>query len=152
METKDYRWLERYMAENGIKGEIIKAPDVPTVEKAAKRLNCSKKQIFKSIVFISEKGEGVIGIVDGESRVDKDKLESIYGGKLRIADRDEVLRLTGFSAGGVAAFGTGCMVLVDKNVMNQSVIYGGGGDENHLLKIDPKELLKEAKIVDIRKD
>ncbi len=149
---KDHKWLERYLNENEINGEIIEVPEVQTVERAARRLNCSKKQIFKSIVFISDKGEGVIGIVDGESRVDKEKLESIYGRKLKIANKDEVLSLTGFSIGGVAAFGNGCMVFVDKSVMDQDIVYGGGGDENHLLKISPKELLKEAKIADIIKN
>ncbi len=148
---KDYRWLKRYLEENGIEGEIIRVPEVQTVEKAAKRLNCSKKQIFKSIVFISDSGEGVLGIVDGESKVDKKKLERIYGRELRIADKEEVFSLTGFSVGGVAAFGSGCMVFVDKDVMDQDVVYGGGGDDNHLLKISPRELLKEAKIAEIRK-
>ncbi len=148
---KNHKWLKKYLEENEIKGEIIEAPEVQTVEKAAKRLNCSKKQIFKSIVFISDEGEGVIGIVDGESKVDKEKLESIYGRKLRIANKDEVLSLTGFSIGGVAAFGSGCMVFVDKSVVDQDVVYGGGGDENHLLRISSRELLKEAKIAEIRK-
>ncbi|MBO8182017.1 MAG: aminoacyl-tRNA deacylase [Archaeoglobus sp.] len=148
---KDHKWLEMYMEEKGIKGEIILAPEVQTVEKAAKRLNCSKSQIFKSVVFITEDGKGIVGIVDGESRVSKSKLEKICGKKLKIAGREEVLRLTGFPAGGVSPFGTGCMVFVDSKVMNQEIVYGGGGDEDHLVKIHPKELLKVARVVDISK-
>jgi prolyl-tRNA editing enzyme YbaK/EbsC (Cys-tRNA(Pro) deacylase) len=146
---KDHRWLEGYLKDRGIEGEMIVTKEVQTVDKAAKRLNCEKKQIFKSIVFITEEGEGVIGIVDGESRVDKKKLEKICGKKLRIAAKDEVSDLTGFPAGGVAPFGTGCRVFVDRKVFQNEYVIGGGGDENHLLKIRPEELLKEAEMVDI---
>ena len=146
---KDHKWLESYIRREGIEGEMIPVFDVQTVEKAAKRLNCSKKQIFKSIVFVCEDGTGVVGIVDGESRVDKSKLESICGKKLRVAKREEVLKLTGFSVGGVSPFGTGCLVFVDRGVMDEEIVYGGGGDENHLIKIKSRELLKVAKVVDI---
>ena len=124
---KDHSWLESYMKREGIEGEIIEVSDVQTVEKAAKRLNCSKRQIFKSVVFVGEDRTGVIGIVDGESMVDRSKLEDICGKKLRVAGREEVLRLTGFTAGGVSPFGTGCMVFADRNVMNQEIVYGGRG-------------------------
>jgi len=148
-QRKDHTWLESYLKREGIEGEIGTISDVQTVEKAAKRLNCRKKQIFKSIVFVAEDGSGVVGVVDGESRVDKSKLENIVGKKLRVADRKEVFKLTGFTAGGVSPFGTGCMVFVDRGVMDEKIVYGGGGDENHLLRIDSKELLKVAKIADL---
>lgn len=149
---RDHEWLRAYMRRTGIEGEIISAPEVQTVEKAAKRLGCGKKQIFKSVVFVDENGNGVIGIVDGESKVDKSKLEGLCGRRLRVAGRDEVSKLTGFSAGGVAPFGTGCEIFVDRSVIGQEIVFGGGGDENHLLKLKPSELLKEAKIADIAKN
>jgi prolyl-tRNA editing enzyme YbaK/EbsC (Cys-tRNA(Pro) deacylase) len=145
-DEKDSAWLEEYIKKRGISGRIIHTPDVPTVEKASERVGCSKKQIFKSIVFVSESGKGIIGVVDGESRVDREKLERICGEKLRFSTKEEVKSLTGYSAGGVSPFGSGCEVFIDEKLMDNDVVYGGGGDESHLIEIPPEELLKEGKL------
>jgi|Deesub1362B_J571_1020462.scaffolds.fasta_scaffold00068_20 prolyl-tRNA editing enzyme YbaK/EbsC (Cys-tRNA(Pro) deacylase) len=147
---KDSKWLERYLHSTGVKGTVLHTPDVPTVEKAMERVGCEKRQIFKSVVFISETGKGYIAVVDGDSKVDKSKLEKLVGEKLRIASKDEVKRLTGYDVGGVSPFGVSCEVFVDERVFENELVYGGG-DSSHLIEISPEELLKVGNRAKIRK-
>ena len=139
---KDSKWLERFIRANGINARLIKTGKASTVNEAARELKCRKDQIIKSIVLISEKGDAVVAIVDGISRVDTEKIGKIIKEKVRIAERDEVERLTGFPAGGVPPVGHGCQTLIDSGVFRNNVVYGGGGDEYHLIEISPDEIAR----------
>jgi len=81
-------------------------------------------------------------VVDGSTKVDKEKIKKIIGKKIRIAGREEVRKLTGFLAGGVPPIGHGCLTIIDFRVMEKDVVYGGGGDEYHLIEIKPEEIIR----------
>ena len=144
--------LAAYLKNKGIKASIIEVGKASTVEEATRELGCSKREIIKSIVLVAENGEPVIGIVDGASSVDLKRVEKLVGKKVRIASREEVFSLTGFPAGGVPPIGHGCKAYIDERVLRNEKVYGGGGDEKHLLAISPREIVKNgAKITRIRK-
>ena len=70
-------------------GEIINVgKPVKTVEQAVKATDSKPKQIIKSLLFIPEE-EPVLVTVDGESKVDLNKLAKIFG-KVRLATPEEV--------------------------------------------------------------
>ncbi len=139
---KGSEWLVRFIHANGINARLIKTGKVSTVKEAAEEIGCKKDQIIKSIVFISKKGNAVVAIVDGVSRVDTAKVEKTLREKVRIAERNEVEKLTGFPAGGVPPIGHGCLTLIDLRVFKNSTVYGGGGDEYHLIEISPDEIVR----------
>jgi prolyl-tRNA editing enzyme YbaK/EbsC (Cys-tRNA(Pro) deacylase) len=147
---KGSEWLRNYVRERGIKAEVIEVGRASTVAEAAKALGCSKREIIKSIVLVAG-NEAVIAIVDGTSSVDLKRVEELIGKAVRIAEREEVRRLTGFQAGGVPPVGHGCKAFVDERVLRSERVYGGGGDERHLLLISPAEIAREAVVARIRK-
>ena len=140
---KDVEWLKNYMEEKGIDAKIIEVEKASTVKEAAEELGCSKRQIIKSIVLVAE-DEPIIAIVDGTSSVDLKKVEKLVGKNVRIAGREEVPHLTGFPAGGVPPIGHNCKVILDERVLKNEKVYGGGGDEKHLLLIPPTEITKDG--------
>ncbi|AEA46567.1 aminoacyl-tRNA deacylase [Archaeoglobus veneficus] len=148
---KGVEWLRRYIKEECIDAEIIEVGKASTVNEAAKELSCSKREIIKSVVLVAE-GEAVVAIVDGSSSVDLKRVEKLIGKNVRIARREEVLQLTGFPAGGVPPVGHDCRVFIDERVLKNERVYGGGGDERHLLSISPSEIVRVgAAVVRIRK-
>ncbi len=143
---KGVEWLRNYIMEEGIDAKIIEVGKASTVKEAAEELECSKRQIVKSIVLVAE-NEAVIAIVDGTSSVDLKRVEKLVGKDVRVAGREEVLNLTGFPAGGVPPVGHNCKVILDERVLKNERVYGGGGDENHLLLISPSEIVRDGVIV-----
>ena len=121
-------------------GEILKAT------------GSDPKQIVKSLLFISEEGP-VLVIVDGESRVDINKLAKIFG-KIRLATPEEVRRITGFEVGSVPPVGINVRTLVDRRVLENRFVVGGGGRTDMLSRLDPRKIVEyqNAEVVDIRRD
>jgi|Deesub1362A_J573_1020465.scaffolds.fasta_scaffold00328_17 prolyl-tRNA editing enzyme YbaK/EbsC (Cys-tRNA(Pro) deacylase) len=142
---KNADWLQEYIFVNKFNAKIVEVRRASTVKEAASELGCDRRQIIKSIVLTTE-DKAVIAIVDGTSSVDLKKVEEIVGNKVRIADREEVSRLTEFPAGGVPPIGHTCTVLLDERVLQSEYVYGGGGDETHLLLISPSEILRDGAI------
>ena len=127
-----------------------------------------------SSLFRSPKGEPVIlhvrGTVSGQDnvclpvvqdriacgtgRVDRARLAAVSGaGRLRVADALDVIRVTGFPAGGVAplALPHQLPVIVDSAVMELPVAWGGAGREELLLRVDPTDIvrLNDATVAEI---
>jgi prolyl-tRNA editing enzyme YbaK/EbsC (Cys-tRNA(Pro) deacylase) len=138
--------LKNYIGEKGIDAKIIEVKKASTVNEAAEELGCSKREIIKSVVLTAE-DEAVIAIVDGTSSVDLKRVEKLIGKKVRIARREEVLHLTGFPAGGVPPVGHDCRAFIDERVIKNERVYGGGGDEKHLLLLSPTEIVNNGAIV-----
>jgi len=133
-------------------GEIINVgKPVKTVEQAVKATGSNPKQIIKSLLFISEK-EPVLVIVDGESKVDLNKLAKIIGGKVRLATPEEVKQITGFEVGAVPPVGVEVKTIVDPKVLEYKFVIGGGGRINRLSKLNPEKIVEHQRaiIVDVR--
>ncbi len=143
---KDVEWLEKYIREKNIDAKIIEVRRASTVKEAAEEVGCSKRQIIKSIVLAAE-DDAMIAIVDGTSSVDLKRVEKLVGKKVKVADREEVLHLTDFPAGGVPPVGHNCKVILDERVLKNERVYGGGGDEKHLLLISPSEIVGDGAVV-----
>lgn len=143
---KGVEWLENYIRENNIDAKIIEVKKASTVKEAAEELGCGKRQIIKSIVLVAG-DEAVVTVVDGTSSVDLKRVEKVVGKEVRIAEREEVLDLTGFPAGGVPPVGHNCKVILDERVLENDCVYGGGGDERHLLLIPSSQIARDGAIV-----
>jgi len=144
-----------YIKENNIKAEQVffEDGDFKTAEKARLRTNAL---IVKTIVFIDlnkklEYGNGVISIIPGELRVNKDKLRKISNSKVKIASAEEVLILTGYPAGGVPPFSFKGRFYIDSILKDKNEVYAGGGSTRTLVKTTIKEILNDnkAEIVNI---
>jgi Cys-tRNA(Pro) deacylase len=147
--------LVAYLAEHGVDCEIV-APGVPmpTVPAAAAAIGVEVSQILKTLLFDDRNGGFVVAIACGTGRVDRARLAAVSGAaKLRVADAPDVLRVTGYPAGGVAplALPPHLPVIVDAAVMEQPVAWGGAGREELLLRVAPADIvrLNNATVADI---
>ena len=132
-------------------GEIINAgKPVKTVEQAVKATDSNPKQIIKSLLFISEE-EPVLVIVDGESKADLNKLAKIFG-KVRLATPEEVKQITGFEVGALPPVGIKVKTIVDRKVLENEFVIGGGGRIDRLSKLNPGKIVEyqNAIIVDVK--
>lgn len=133
-------------------GEMINVgKPVKTVRQAVKATGSKPKQIIKSLLFISEKEGPVLVIVDGESKVDPNKLMKIFG-KIRLATPEEVKQITGFEVGAVPPVGVKVRTIVDPKVLENKFVIGGGGRIDRLLKLSPEKIVEyqKARVVDVK--
>ena len=116
----------------------------PTVEAAAAALKVSTAQIVKSLIFLVD-GAPHLVISNGTGRVDARALAAALGaGKARLARPEEASALTGYAVGGMPPFGhrQRLPVLVEARVLEQSVVYAGGGSDGAMLRVSPQELVR----------
>ncbi len=156
--------LEDFLQAHAIAGELLRlAEHTPTVEDAARVLGTTVDGIAKSVLFVQDvPGEpaerAVLVIANGLNRVDYRRVADCLGlsrRRLKLADAETVLALTGQPVGGVAPFGhpRPLRTLIDRRVLEQPQVYAGGGALDALLRIAPSEIVRVtgAETVDVLK-
>jgi prolyl-tRNA editing enzyme YbaK/EbsC (Cys-tRNA(Pro) deacylase) len=133
--------------------EIINHPmSGKTTLDAKKALSVPSKNILKSLLFKSKKGNYLGVILRGDKKANVKKIETYfyekYGDnrfkKLRMANNNEVNSLLGYDIGGVppTAFFNICEVICDDSLLNVNFVIGAGGTQYSGLKINPLDLKK----------
>jgi prolyl-tRNA editing enzyme YbaK/EbsC (Cys-tRNA(Pro) deacylase) len=148
--------LKAFMRQHGLQGEILSLDvPTPTVETAARAVGTQPEQIVKSILFLVE-GQPVLAVTCGDHYVDRRAIASLYGvgrKRVRLASPEEVLRLAGYAVGSMPPFGHLQLIptLIDPHVLENSTVYAGGGAENALVRLIPRQILEVtgARIVDL---
>jgi len=116
----------------------------PTASAAAKAAGCKLSEIVKSLVLVCD-GKGVVALVPGDRRLDVEKVRrGVDAATARLAEGDEVERLTGFTAGSVAPFPLAGVdrIVVERRLLAHPVVWTGGGSHNHLVRVEPAELVR----------
>ncbi len=134
-----------FIALHRLDAEIVATPaGVPTVESAAAALGVEVDQIIKTLVFIAAENQLVIAIASGIGRVDRKKLATAAGlASVKFAAPELVLASTGYPAGGVAPIGLpeGVPVIIDDRVLSCDEVYGGAGNDLHMMRIRTDDLV-----------
>ena len=151
--------LARWIAENEVAAEVICLPvETPTVQAAAAAVNAPPEAIIKSLIFLAD-GRPHLVIANGPNRVERGKLSAhwrVSKKRIKMASPEKVLELTGYPVGTVPPFGhrTPLPALMDPAVMEQDVVYAGGGGREALLRLRPQELLRvlEPELVSVLSD
>ena len=155
--------LQRYIDERAIVARLIhEMGHTPTVPAAAAALGVDPEQIIKTLLFLLQPqdeaagGNGsdnaVVVISHGERRVQAKLLAAHLGvskRRVKLAPAETVLALLGYPAGGVPPLGHRCAlpVLLDASVAEaasrfEGVVYGGGGDDRTMMRIELAELVR----------
>src|SRR3989338_5539264 len=113
---KDFRDLKKFLDESRIKAEIIDVPNTRTARLASVALGLGRNIVAKSVVFAA-KNKAVIAVILGSDRVDFQKLRQAAGETCNTASPEEVLRYTGYKAGGVPPVSSDADTYIDKKVM-----------------------------------
>lgn len=148
--------LKQYLLRHDIPAEIVVlSVETPTVAAAAAAVGVEPAQIVKSVLFLAD-GRPLLVVTNGLTRIQRKRLAdavSLSRRKIKIADGDDVARLTGYPVGAVPPFGhpQPLPTLLDAGVLEQDVVYGGGGTSNALLRLSPDVLRRAsgAQVVDI---
>lgn len=153
--------LAQYIEKRGIDAEILfLAEETPTVETAAEAVGVSPDQIVKSVLFmVKEDGDNLrplLVITNGLARIGYKKVADYLGisrRRLRMARPSEVEAITGYPVGTVPPFGhkNSLPTLLDRDVLRQEEIYGGGGAISALMRLRTAELQRvlTATVVDV---
>ena len=150
--------LAAYLRQHGAEAEILyPGKSTATVVEAAAALGVHPGQIIKSLLFQGKDGATVLVIARGECRVDRRKLTEVTGLRQpRLAPPQVGLDLTGYPPGATPPVGhlTPLQVIVDRSVLQEPVVYGGGGGSDVMLRISPREILRltGATVADVTSD
>ncbi len=148
--------LQAFLEAKQIEAEIVyPGRPTPTVPAAAKALGVDESQIVKTVIFLVD-GRPFAVYACGGRRVDTHKLAqrlNVSRKKVRLADAEQVLALTGYAVGTVPPVGlkTPMPRFIDPAVLEHEVIYAGGGGINALLKMRSAELQRvtEAEVLSL---
>jgi len=148
--------VQKYMDARAVQGEIL-VLDVPTptVETAAQAVGALPQQIIKSILFLVS-GQPVLAITCGTETVYRRAIAALYGvgrKKVKLASPQEVLESAGYPVGAMPPFAhlQPLPTLIDRRVLQQPFVFGGGGADNTLLRLAPADLLRltAAQVLDL---
>jgi len=148
--------LQRFVDKQRLEAVILPLEEhTATVADAARVLGVRSEQIIKSLVFLVE-GEPLLLVNNGETKVDRRKLAarlSVGRKRIKFATPDQALSVTGYVVGSMPPFGhlQKLKTFVDPAVVDQAVVFGGGGDIDAMMRLDPQELLRVtgAEVLDI---
>ena len=149
--------VSSFLRDAGAEARIQEFPDgTPTAADAAAAVGCGLDQIVKSLVLMCGDAP-VVALVPGDRRGDPGKIARAVGGEsARIATATEVEASTGFTPGAVAPFPLPNVhsVLIERALLQHSVVWVGAGSSRHMLGIAPAELgrLARAKPLDVVAD
>ncbi len=121
---------------NGI--ELVKTPNVRSVDDLTKFLNITKDRIVKSIVFMGRNGY-IMALIRGDLEINTSKLKSYLKDQtLRLATAEEVLQKFGSNIGYIGPVGLkNVRMIVDLSVQNlQNYVVGGLKDEYHYINVN----------------
>lgn len=148
--------LQQFIAAHAIDADIVHLDEgTPTVASAAAALGVTPRQIIKSVLFLADDAP-VLVITNGLTRIHRKRLADTLGTsrrRVKIADAAQVQAITGYPVGAVPPFGhpQALPTLLDMGVLDETAVYGGGGELNALLYVTPGVLQRvtQAQIVDI---
>ena len=116
---------------------------VRTVSQASEVSGFPEEKIVKTIILKGRRNYAVI--IAGKKRVDLERLKGMDE-ELRLASPEEVMEITGFPPGAVPPIiGKGGIITVlDKDLLNEEYVVGGGGKENSLVKIKVSDIIEKT--------
>ena len=110
-----------------------------TAQQAADSIGTDLGSIVKSLCFLVD-GQAVLVLAAGDRTVDDRKLAGHYGvsrKKVRIADADTTIAVTGYAPGGVPPLGHAqpLPVLIDVSLGRFATVYAAGGSHRTIFPI-----------------
>ena len=122
---------------------------------AAQALGVEIGQIVKSVIFLAD-GKSVLILMSGDMNVDNKKLKKLLEvRKVRIADADTVLAVSGYPVGAVppVAHRQAMPTYIDDSLRRFTQIYPAAGTTKNMFVTTFEELLKitKAQIISVAK-
>ncbi|MFB6292275.1 MAG: aminoacyl-tRNA deacylase [Candidatus Nanohaloarchaea archaeon] len=131
------RVIER-VEETGAEAEFMVHAKAETVAESADNTGVDESEIVKTLVFIAD---GPVAVLcPGHTSVSEEKLESVTGASVRMANPDEVKEATGYSVGGVSPFDLDIPVYMEESILDRERVKPAAGSRVVGVTLDPSEL------------
>ena len=138
--------LQDFISAHNVQARILAFDHpLPTVPLAAAAAGVLPDHIVKTLILHDRNARYVAVILSGDQRLDLGKVQRQVGAqKLKFLAPADVLRITGYPAGGTPPFGFAqpILTLIDESVLAQQTVLGGGGRPELLVQLTPTELVK----------
>ncbi len=149
--------VRQALAESGLDANLVRElpADTSTAEAAAQAVNAPQGSIVKSLIFLAD-GVPLLVLVAGDQRADTKRLRLSLGlskRRLRIAQPDEVLDLTGFEVGGVPPLGhtSPLRTLIDRTLSRFDTVWAAAGSAHAVFPIAYDQLVSvtQGEVMDL---
>jgi len=133
-----------FLRTTGAEARIEVVGESATAAAAADAIGSTLGQIVKTLALVAD-GAPIAALVPGDRRIDTVKVARLTGARrVKIADAETVVALTGFAPGGVAPFPLpkATEVLVERRLLRHAVVWAGAGTARHLVRLAPLELVR----------
>lgn len=149
--------VRQALAESGLDSNLVRElpADTSTAEAAAQAVNAPQGSIVKSLIFLAD-GVPLLVLVAGDQRADTKRLRLSLGlskRRLRIAQPDEVLDLTGFEVGGVPPLGhtSPLRTLIDRTLSRFDTVWAAAGSAHAVFPIAYDQLVSvtQGEVMDL---
>ena len=128
----------------------VETPGVRTIEAVSDLLQVDPRTTLKAMPVITTDGTMVLGLIRGDDRLHEEKLASVVGSDLRLAEPDEIRAVFGATAGSIGPIGAPVEVIADKVTGEGNYVAGANRDGWHLRGVKPTRDF-EARFADIRR-
>ena len=132
-------WLRQHAPDARL---IDQSRSTATVAEAAEVLEVEPGRIAKTLAF--RVGEAAMLLVArGDARLDNRKCKDELGGRPRMLDPEETLKLTGHAVGGVCPFGlaTALPILADRSLLAFDTVFPAAGSQTSSVEFAPQHLI-----------
>lgn len=135
-----------FIERHGIRGYLKRFDiEVRTVEEAVRATSSPPSEIIKTLIVKADEGYAVV-VITGDRKVVLSRVAKLLkAGSIRLADSDEVRRVTGFDVGGVSPL-SDCVrtlrIVFDTSVVERNWVWCGGGDSRSLAYVSVQDLVR----------
>jgi len=142
--------LAQYLAERGVKYDVVQHPHTVTASASAKTSHISPNRLAKAVVLKGEDGF-LLAVLPASGHIQFGPLRKQLGADVDMASEEQIETLFGdCEPGAVPALGAayGLKVIVDDSLASEPEIYLEGGDHASLVHISGRtfqELLADAR-------
>lgn len=148
--------VKRFLSEISPKTQVLELDEgIHTAFLAAQALGVEVGAIAKSILF-SGPTQNILVVASGDIRIDDKKLKTMTGEKMKLADAEKVIAVTGFAPGGVCPFAlaTPVPIMLDESMKRFSLVYAAAGTAHTAVPVTPESLaeITGGEWADLRKN
>jgi len=118
---------------------------VHSLEQAARERGQRPEQVVRSILFRVAEGEYVMVLLAGPGQLSWPALRRFLGrSRVTLADKEEVLQITGYQLGSVSPFGipADIRILVDQSVLAEEEVSIGSGERGTTVILKTQDLIR----------
>lgn len=129
--------LAQYLAERGVKYDVVEHPHAVTASESAKTSHISLNRLAKAVVLKAEDGF-MLAVLPASAHIQFGQLRKQLGADVDMASEEQIEMLfLDCEPGAVPALGAayGLKVIVDDSLANEPEIYLEGGDHASLVHI-----------------